>query len=138
MLTFSLASGIWGGGQDHLLPSCTAPVKSSPTAFWLDQQDHTGPPRGYAPFIPNYYTYPVYRNVFNYGAKNDGSGDQTAALQQALNDDGRGGNRYQQGLTYEPAELFLPSGIYTIGSKLDLRMGTIIVGDPINPPIIRA
>lgn len=121
-------------------PSCSGPSKGNYSGFWLDKQDHTGSARGYAPFIDNYYTYPVYRNVVNdpYNCKNDGSGDQTAALQLALNDDGRGGNRYLQGTTNEPAEVFLPSGTYQIQSKLDLRIGTIIVGDPFDPPVIQA
>lgn len=82
----------------------------------------------------------MYRNVLNspYFAQNDGSGDQSGALQFALNDDGRGGNRYQHGLTTEPAEVFLPSGTYQLRRKLDLRVGTIIVGDPNNPPILKA
>jgi glucan 1,3-beta-glucosidase len=121
-----------------LMSSCSGPAIGVPDGFWLDEQDHVGTARGYAPFIDNYYTYPTYRNaVKGYGAKNDGSGDQTGALQAALNDDGRGGNRYQQGTTYEPAEVFLPSGTYQLHSKLDLRMGTIIVGDPLDPPVIR-
>jgi hypothetical protein len=121
------------------IPSCSGPVKGVPDGFWLDQQNHTGTARGYAPFIDNYYAYPTYRNaVKDYKANNDSSGDQTGFLQAALNDDGRGGNRYQQGTTYEPATVFLPSGTYQLQSKLDLRMGTIIAGDPLNPPVIRA
>jgi glucan 1,3-beta-glucosidase len=124
------------------MPSCSGPVEGVPDGFWLDQQDHTGPARGYAPFIDSYYTYPVYRNaVKDYGANNDGSGDQTSFLQAALNDDGRSGSRYNQVTpitTYEPAEIFLPGGTYQLHKTLDLRMGTIIVGDPLNPPVIRA
>jgi hypothetical protein len=37
-----------------------------------------------------------------------------------------------------PAEVFLPGGVYTLGSTLDLRLGTIIVGDPLNRPVIKA
>ncbi|KAL1849569.1 hypothetical protein Plec18170_007477 [Paecilomyces lecythidis] len=118
--------------------TCTGPTKSSPTAYWLDQQDHTGNARGYAPFISGYYTYPVYRNVLNYSVSNDGSGDQTQNLQNAINTDGRGGSRKGQGVSYEPAEVYLPAGTYQLGSTLNLRMGTIIVGDPINPPTIKA
>jgi glucan 1,3-beta-glucosidase len=123
------------------MPSCTGPVEGVPDGFWLDQQDHTGTARGYAPFIDNYFTYPTYRNALKYGAMNDGSGDQTSSLQAALNDDGRGGNRYNHDTpitTFEPAEVFLPGGTYQLQKTLDLRMGTIIVGDPLDPPVIRA
>jgi len=101
--------------------------------------DHTGDSRGYAPFIANYYTFPVWRNVLDYGAKNDGSGDQAAAIQSALNTDGRGGNRFSSGVvTAEPAHVFIPGGTYTLNTQLDLRIGTIIMGDPQNPPILKA
>ena len=94
--------------------TCTGPVVSTPSTFWLDQMDHTGNARGYAPELLGYYTYPVYRNVMSgYGAVNDGTGDQTAALQNATNDDGQGGNRYSDsGYTIRPAEVFIPSGTY--------------------------
>jgi glucan 1,3-beta-glucosidase len=103
--------------------------------------DHTGDARGYAPFLANYYTFPTWRNVLDapYNAKNDGSGDQAAAIQAALNSDGRGGNRWSSGVvTAEPAHVFLPGGTYTLHTRLDLRLGTIIMGDPQNPPILKA
>ena len=118
--------------------------KSASTMYWLDQQDHTGTARGWAPFSRSPGTYPVYRNVLQYGAKNDGTGDQTAALQNALNAEGLNadgsitGNRYQQGVTTEPAVVYLPSGLYQIQRTLDLRMGTVIIGNPQNPPTIKA
>lgn len=95
--------------------TCTGPVASSPSTFWLDEMDHTGTARGYAPELNGFFTYPVYRNVMSptYGAANDGSGDQTQALQNAMNDDGQGGNRYSDGgYTIRPAEVYIPSGTY--------------------------
>jgi len=74
----------------------------------------------------------------DYGAVNDGSGDQTAKLQKAIDDDGNGGTRKSKGTTRYPAEVYLPGGIYTLGSTLTLTVGTIIVGDPQNPPVIKA
>jgi glucan 1,3-beta-glucosidase len=139
--TISPAIMATGAQAPFSMPSCTGPVVGVPVGFWLDQQDHTGTARGYAPFIDNYFTYPTYRNALKYGARNDGSGDQTSSLQAALNDDGRGGNRYNHDTpitTFEPAEVFLPGGTYQLQKTLDLRMGTIIVGDPLDPPVIRA
>jgi glucan 1,3-beta-glucosidase len=106
--------------------------------YWLDEQDHTGSGRGYAPYAKSNANYPVYRNVLTYGVKNDGSDNQTAALQNAIDTDGQGGTRAGHGNTYEPAEVYLPPGIYTLGSTLYLRLGTIVTGDPLNPPIIKA
>ncbi|KAJ5152681.1 Pectin lyase fold/virulence factor [Penicillium canariense] len=74
----------------------------------------------------------------DYNVVNDGSGDQTPKLQKAIDDDGNGGTRKGSGVTRHPAEVFLPGGIYQLGSTLTLTVGTIIVGDPRNPPIIRA
>lgn len=124
----------------HLLAvsgTCTGPVKSSPSTYWLAEQDHTGVPRGYAPHVSN-PNYPVWRNVLNYGARNDGSGDQTSSIQNAINDNGSGGSRKSSGVTRYPAEVFLPGGTYQLGSTLELRVGTVITGDPLNPPVLKA
>ena len=86
----------------------------------------------------NFFTYKTYRNVLSYGAKNDGSGDSADAIQAAMNDDSRGGNRYKSPMAAQPAHVFIPAGVYTIGKKLDLRKGTIIMGDPQNPPTLKA
>lgn len=101
--------------------------------------DHTGNARGYAPFLANYYTYPIYRNVLDWGAKDDGTGDSTAAIQAALNYYDDQTSRWSVGSKMStPAHVFLPSGTYILGSKLDLRVGTIIMGDPQNLPILKA
>ncbi|KAF7596872.1 hypothetical protein BBP40_011917 [Aspergillus hancockii] len=120
-----------------LAATCSGPVKSSPTSYWLADQDHTGWVRGYAPYVDN-PNYPVWRNVLNYGARNDGSGDQTSSIQKAINDNGSGGSRESSGVTRYPAEVFLPGGTYQLGSTLQLRVGTIITGDPLNPPVLKA
>jgi hypothetical protein len=133
--TLAMASSAAVGAR---APSCSGPVKSSPSTYWLAEQDHTGNPRGYAPNAGGNYNYPVWRNVLDYGAKNDGSGDQTASLQKAINDNGSGGSRESSGVTRYPAQVYLPSGTYQLGSTLNLRVGTLIVGDPINPPVIKA
>lgn len=67
-----------------------APISqdSTSTMYWLDQQDHTGSARGWAPFANNPGVYPVYRNVLQYGASSDGTGDQSTSLQNALNVEG--------------------------------------------------
>lgn len=74
----------------------------------------------------------------DYSVVNDGSGDQTSKLQKAIDDDGNGGTRKGQGVTRYPAEVFLPGGTYTIASTLTMTVGTIIVGDPANKPVIKA
>lgn len=118
--------------------SCNGPVRSNPSTYWLDQQDHTGNARGYAPFLPGDFTYPVYRNVKSYHAVGDGNADDTQSLQNAINDDGKGGNRYNNEVSTRPAEIFVPGGTYRLTQQLDLRLNTILVGDPNNMPIFKA
>ncbi|KAJ5910572.1 Pectin lyase fold/virulence factor [Penicillium tannophilum] len=118
--------------------TCPAGSRKAADIYWLDAQDHNQAAAGYAPYAGGSNVYPVYRNVMDYGAVNDGSGDQTAKLQKAIDDDGNGGTRKGKGTTRYPAEVYLPGGTYTLGSTLTLTVGTIIVGDPQNPPIIKA
>ncbi|KAJ6188000.1 hypothetical protein N7519_002908 [Penicillium mononematosum] len=82
--------------------------------------------------------YPVYRNVMDYSVVNDGSGNQTPKLQKAVDDDGAGGSRKGHGVTRYPALVYLPGGVYQLESTLNLTVGTIIVGNPLNPPVIKA
>ena len=118
--------------------SCSGPVSSNPSTYWLDQEDHTGAARGFAPFLPGDFNYPVYRNVKSYNAVGDGNADDTQSLQNAINDDGNGGNRYNNEVTTRPAEVFVPGGIYKLTKQLDLRLNTILVGDPNNMPTFKA
>ena len=59
-------------------------------------------------------------------------------MQNAINDNNNGGSRYQGPLGAQPAHVFIPSGTYQLGSTLDLRKGTIVMGDPNNPPVLKA
>lgn len=74
----------------------------------------------------------------DYSVVNDGSGNQTPKLQKAIDDDGAGGSRKGQGVTRYPAQVYLPGGVYQLETTLNLTVGTIIVGNPLNPPIIKA
>ncbi|KAL5320242.1 hypothetical protein ACEPPN_011043 [Leptodophora sp. 'Broadleaf-Isolate-01'] len=150
------AQGPPGGFNESIIPSeipdaepfsapqslrvaACSPATSTPSDYWMNQMDHTGNPRGYAPFLANYYTYPVWRNVLDYGAKNDGSSDATPGIQAALNYYDGQNTRWSVGSKMAiPAHVFLPGGTYLLKSKLDLRVGTIIMGDPQNPPILKA
>lgn len=113
-------------------------LPSPPANYWLDQEDHTGPSRGYAPFLESNFTYPVYRNAKAYKAVGDGIADDTAALQNAINDDGNGGNRYKNEVSTRPAQVFVPGGTYRLAKQLDMRLNTILVGDPNDMPVFKA
>lgn len=107
-------------------------------SYWLEQQDHTGSTRGFAPFLGTYFSYPVYRNVKSYGATGNGSTDDTTAIQNAINDDGQGGNRYKNEVTTRPAQVYVPGGTYRLTKQLDMRLNTFLVGDPKNRPVFKA
>ncbi|CAG8942997.1 unnamed protein product [Penicillium salamii] len=117
--------------------TCAKPASRSDGPYWLDQQDHNQHGAGFAPYAKT-GEYPVYRNAMDYSVVNDGTGDQTTRLQQAIDDDGAGGSRKGQGVARYPAQVYLPGGVYQLGSTLDLTVGTIILGDPLNPPVIKA
>lgn len=74
-----------------------------------------------------------------YNAKNDGTGDQTAAIQNSISyTSSIGGDRKDSGVTTQPAQVYIPSGTYVLGSTLNLLTKTIFMGDPNDPPVLRA
>ena len=42
------------------------------------------------------------------------------------------------GTTGQPAVVFLPGGTYLLQTSLQLYTGTVVVGDPTNPPVLKA
>lgn len=42
------------------------------------------------------------------------------------------------GTTGQPAVVYLPAGTYMMQNSLQLYVGTLLVGDPINPPVLKA
>jgi hypothetical protein len=42
------------------------------------------------------------------------------------------------GTTGQPAVVYLPSGVYIISKPLQLYVGTVLMGDPLSPPTIKA
>jgi glucan 1,3-beta-glucosidase len=42
------------------------------------------------------------------------------------------------GTTGQPAVVYIPSGTYLMEGSLQLYVGTVLVGDPINPPVLKA
>jgi glucan 1,3-beta-glucosidase len=42
------------------------------------------------------------------------------------------------GTTGQPAVVYIPSGTYLMEGSIQLYVGTVIIGDPLNPPILKA
>lgn len=60
-------------------------------------------------------------------------------IQAALNYYSDQDNRWNIGDVFAtPAHVFLPGGTYTLKTKLDLRIGSLIMGDPQNMPVLKA
>ncbi|KNG86511.1 exo-beta-1,3-glucanase Exg0 [Aspergillus nomiae NRRL 13137] len=81
--------------------------------------------------------YQVYRNVKDFGAKGDGSTDDTVAINQAI----ASGNRCGKGCdssTVTPALVYFPPGTYVVSKPIIQYYYTQIVGDAINLPVIKA
>jgi hypothetical protein len=107
----------------------TNPALELSTSFWYANMDHTGQYRGYAPNLGTDYTYPVFKAV----SPGDGAG-----IQRAINDAGNGARRHGQWLASQPRVVYIPSGTYLVSSTIRMNTDTIIMGDPTNPPVIKA
>lgn len=81
--------------------------------------------------------YKVYRNVKDYGAKGDGSTDDTAAINRAISD----GNRCGKGCdssTISPALVYFPPGTYVVSNPIVAYYYTQLVGDATSVPTLKA
>ncbi|KAF5671245.1 glycoside hydrolase family 55 [Fusarium heterosporum] len=96
---------------------------TSASGYWYANVDHTGDSRGVAPYVDA--SYEVFKTV----KAGDGG-----AIQDAINS----GDRHPQWLASQPRVVYLPGGTYEVKSTITLRTDTILMGDPIDPPIIKA
>jgi glucan 1,3-beta-glucosidase len=107
------------------------------SSYWYANVDHNG----ISPSIKNGTNWTVFRNVKDFGAKADGIADDTAAIQKAI-DTGDGTSSRATGRTFgmtgQPAVIYFPPGTYSIKKTISNRVGTILMGDPINRPVIKA
>ncbi|KAI2631894.1 glycoside hydrolase family 55 protein [Hypoxylon sp. NC1633] len=112
-------------------------VPTDPSTYWYESVTHNG----ISPFIPNGTDWPVFRNVKTmFDAKGDGVTDDSDALQNAIN----AGNSFAErntnslGTTGQPAVVYLPKGVYVLAKPIQFFVGMILMGDPIDPPTIKA
>lgn len=117
--------------------SSTAPSSSATPgtcSYWMEDIEH----QGIAAFNSNPGTYTVFRNVKDFGAKGDGSTDDTAAINDAIS----AGNRCAPGIcassTTSPAVIYFPPGTYIVSSPIIDYYYTQIIGNPNCMPVIKA
>ncbi|KAF1992127.1 glycoside hydrolase family 55 protein [Aulographum hederae CBS 113979] len=82
-------------------------------------------------------TYPLWRNVKDYGAIGDGVADDTAAINSAINATGLRCGAECDSSTVYPALVYVPPGTYRISTPIVMFYYTQLVGDAINPPTIK-
>ncbi|KFY22052.1 hypothetical protein V493_06885 [Pseudogymnoascus sp. VKM F-4281 (FW-2241)] len=82
-------------------------------------------------------SFQIFRNVKDFGAKGDGTTDDTAAINQAIST----GNRCGKGCdssTVTPALVYFPPGTYMISKPLNQYYYTQMIGDISEPPTLKA
>ncbi|EMC92403.1 glycoside hydrolase family 55 protein [Baudoinia panamericana UAMH 10762] len=92
-------------------------------------------------------SYPVWRNVMDFGAKGDGVTDDTNAINIAINatyaSSGSPGSLTRCGVgcnssTTVPAGVYFPAGTYLVSTPIIMEYYTQMIGDPTNPPTLLA
>ncbi|KAL4754873.1 hypothetical protein BDW72DRAFT_200536 [Aspergillus terricola var. indicus] len=121
-------------------PAANCAASSGSSKFWYEEIEHNGQSSF---LVPGYRdNYKVFRNVVtDYGADNTGQSDASSAIQKAIRDGPSGGparDAKAMGSTGQPAIVYLPGGTYLLKAALQLYIGTVLVGDPTNPPILKA
>ncbi|ORY63403.1 pectate lyase superfamily protein-domain-containing protein [Pseudomassariella vexata] len=81
--------------------------------------------------------YKVFRNVKDYGATGDGTTDDTAAINKAVQD-GTRCIKNCDSKTNAPALVYFPPGTYLVSSPIIQTYYTQFVGDAITPPTLKA
>ncbi|MCJ1359868.1 MAG: hypothetical protein MMC33_009871 [Icmadophila ericetorum] len=104
---------------------------SSDSTYWVS----TIKRQGTAAFSSNSYT--IYRNVMDFGAKGDGSTDDTAAINSAISSGNRCGDGCDSSTT-TPAIVYFPPGTYMISEPLIQYYYTQFIGDALTLPTIKA
>ncbi|POS83598.1 Pectin lyase-like protein [Erysiphe pulchra] len=109
----------------------SAAIAEAQPTWWLSQIARKGTVAYGSP------GYQVYRNVKDFGAKGDGTTDDTAAINAAITQ----GNRCGKGCdssTITPALVYFPPGTYIVSQPIVQYYYTQFVGDAVSHPILKA
>ena len=113
------------------VPAATGAEAAAAGGYWLESIKRQG--------TVAYGTagYQVFRNVKDFGAKGDGTTDDTKAINAAIT----AGSRCGQGCdstTITPAIVYFPAGTYSISAPLIQYYYTQFIGDATKLPVIKA
>lgn len=129
---FSLSiNGTMQAGQSVDASQAT-PVAFNGT-FWLELINHNGT----ATYNPDPSSYRVFRNVKDFGAKGDGTTDDTEAINLAISQGGRCGQGCGSS-TVSPAVVYFPPGKYLVSSPITSYYYTQLVGSATDRPTLLA
>ena len=110
--------------------NATQPTGAAST-YWISQIER----RGIVAFgDPG---HKVYRNVRDFGAKGDGTTDDSDAINSAISQGSRCGQGCDSSTT-TPALVYFPPGTYMVSKPLIQLYYTQFVGDAINIPVLKA
>jgi len=101
--------------------------------FWMESIDHS---KGTVPWGDD-PGYKVFRNVIDYGADPTGKKDSYKAIQEAMMDGKRCGDKCN-GSTLKNAIVYFPPGQYLVSRQIDIPMGTQVIGDANDWPTLMA
>ncbi|KAB2576720.1 Exo-beta-protein [Lasiodiplodia theobromae] len=141
-LAFGLSTAVPVNDASNFLTqaACTPLTADNPSTYWLEGIAHNG----LSSFLDSSLgDYSTFRNVVqDFGADNSGKTDASTAIQNAINaGPANGALRSQQdngyGTTGQPAVVYLPAGTYLLTTPLQLFIGTVFVGDAVNPPVLK-
>ncbi|QKX62004.1 uncharacterized protein TRUGW13939_09160 [Talaromyces rugulosus] len=113
-------------------PTPQASAASSSSGFWMANIKRQG-----TVAFGNATDYQIFRNVHDFGAKGDGSTDDTDAIQKAISS----GNRCEENCdssTVTPAIVYFPPGTYVVSRALNQSYYTQMIGDATDLPVIKA
>jgi hypothetical protein len=108
-----------------------APPAGAASNYWVSSIKR----QGVVPFGNK--DFKVFRNVKDYGAKGDGSSDDTAAINAAVAE----GNRCGKGCdssTVTPAIVYFPPGTYVVSAPIIQYYYTQFIGDALSLPTLKA
>ncbi|WEW54745.1 pectate lyase superfamily protein [Emydomyces testavorans] len=112
------------------MPQAQSPAPAAD--YWLASIKR----QGKAAFNTN-GNYQVFRNVKEFGAKGDGSTDDTEAINNAISSGGRCGLGCDSS-TVTPALIYFPSGTYVVSKPIIQYYYSQFVGDAVHPPVLKA